>query len=346
MSSLFESFLPIASKQANILSSQELNQRIHQKGLALEIETTPPVAHKKLSKVDKTVFIGGLSLQSTKESVLKFLKGFGEVQSLSIPTHPKTRNIRGFARVGFAQRDSVERLLSAPNPIIDGVKVGILPWASKKDYLTQKQEACKTRIYVKYQSGITKCHLREFFSQFGSITEIDIRKNHTTEKERCFCFITFEDESSVYKATSKETYNVHGKWIESSVCKPSHTIRTEKRQAEPSDKRDKETEQLMSYLSPKNKTQVSTAASTAISSPTKKQKGLKKRLQPAKPTSLEFTQSSEGPESATQKLPQLTFLHVMEDNNCRLAVSNPSFAPVQARAYQTPFGTVLQKYCL
>jgi len=50
---------------------------------------------------------------------------------------------------------------------------------------------------------MTEEHLREYFSQFGSIASIDITKDRNTGQRRGFAFVTFNDYDPVDKIICK-----------------------------------------------------------------------------------------------------------------------------------------------
>lgn len=46
-------------------------------------------------------------------------------------------------------------------------------------------------------------HLRDYFSQFGKIDEVNIMTEKNSDKRRGFAFVTFEDHDSVDKIVSE-----------------------------------------------------------------------------------------------------------------------------------------------
>ena len=53
------------------------------------------------------------------------------------------------------------------------------------------------------KEGVEEADLREYFSQFGTITSVDIITEKGSTKKRGFAFVTFEDYDAVDKLTRK-----------------------------------------------------------------------------------------------------------------------------------------------
>jgi len=58
---------------------------------------------------------------------------------------------------------------------------------------------------------MTEDHLREYFSQFGSVASVDITKDRNTGQRRGFGFVTFDDYDPVDKVICNQlqSSNIH-----------------------------------------------------------------------------------------------------------------------------------------
>jgi RNA recognition motif-containing protein len=61
---------------------------------------------------------------------------------------------------------------------------------------------------------IQKNQLRDYFSQFGEVTESRLVKDKRTKKFRGFGFVTFEDSSVVDYVMAIKTHKILGKKVE------------------------------------------------------------------------------------------------------------------------------------
>jgi len=69
------------------------------------------------------------------------------------------------------------------------------------------------------ETTITEDDVREFFSNFGTVTLVELKMNPATGESRGFAFITFSDEAPVkFILENREMMKMHGKQID---CKPA-----------------------------------------------------------------------------------------------------------------------------
>jgi len=61
------------------------------------------------------VFVGGLSFNSTEESVRAFFESTGTIVFLKIPLNPETEKPRGFCHLEFSSTDEAEKAVSELN---------------------------------------------------------------------------------------------------------------------------------------------------------------------------------------------------------------------------------------
>merc|ERR1719209_937329 len=66
------------------------------------------------------MFIGGLSWQTTPESVREYFSQFGDVAEVMVMKDPATRRSRGFGFITFSNPGSVNKVLSYPAHQLDG----------------------------------------------------------------------------------------------------------------------------------------------------------------------------------------------------------------------------------
>jgi len=69
-------------------------------------------------------------------------------------------------------------------------------------------------------SQTTADGLREYFSQFGEVTECMVMRDPATKRARGFGFITFSDVASVDKVLEQQVHELDGKKIDPKVAFP------------------------------------------------------------------------------------------------------------------------------
>jgi len=81
------------------------------------------------------------------------------------------------------------------------------------------------RIYVAGLDGnITEQDLREFFTQFGPMTDVYIPNNISTGQKKHFGFITFAGEDSAKQCISTSPHQIKGVTIDVKACLPKNEI--------------------------------------------------------------------------------------------------------------------------
>ena len=66
------------------------------------------------------MFIGGLSWQTTPESIREYFSFFGELAEVMVMKDPATRRSRGFGFITFSDPSSVDKVLRFPVHQLDG----------------------------------------------------------------------------------------------------------------------------------------------------------------------------------------------------------------------------------
>jgi nucleolin len=61
------------------------------------------------------VFVGGLSFNSTEDTVRAFFQSCGSIVNLRIPTNPETEKPRGFCHLEFSSVEEAEKAVADMN---------------------------------------------------------------------------------------------------------------------------------------------------------------------------------------------------------------------------------------
>lgn len=158
---------------------------------------------------DTIIFFGGLSARSTERSLIAFVEEqFGPVAFIDMPVCRRSFMPRGFAKIRFKEGEAAAKALATKYVKIDGIQVTMKPWVSQPHHLASKGEATRRKIYVRFPKSMSESMLHFYFSQFGEIEVIDIRKDLKSLEERCFCYITFQERDSALKAAAQRTHRV------------------------------------------------------------------------------------------------------------------------------------------
>jgi len=165
------------------------------------------------------MFIGGLSWQTTPESVREYFSQFGDVAEVMVMKDPATRRSRGFGFITFSNAGSVNKVLSYPAHQLDGKliepKVAVPRKSNPKLVMRTK------KIFVGGLSATTSLEdIKAYFEQFSKVKESMLAYDKVTNRHRGFGFVTFDNEDVVDKICEIHFHEINGKMVESKKALP------------------------------------------------------------------------------------------------------------------------------
>lgn len=173
-------------------------------------------AKKRMTKEDDEgkLFVGGLSYETTKETLTDYFSTFGEVVGVEIKMDALTGRSRGFAFVQFKDASEANMVLQHSGPhLLDGKTVDPKPAApiNKPPHLRVK------KIFVGgLKPEITDQQIRDYFlAKYGTpVTDTEYVNEHSTNKRRGFCFVSFASEDTVDKICEQQFHHIDGNKVE------------------------------------------------------------------------------------------------------------------------------------
>ena len=168
-----------------------------------EEETKPKVKQSSLpdhsdeNEATKIIVLQ-LSFGSTEETVQEYFSQFGEIEKLDLKRYPDGSS-RGFAFIIFKTEDTLAKVLAEQEHSIDNRKVTV------EKAKTRSEKMQTNKIFIgKLPSELTEENLRDYFSTFGEIEEIQFVFNKQTRERKSFCFIQFKSSEAVEKITESK----------------------------------------------------------------------------------------------------------------------------------------------
>ncbi|XP_015413148.1 PREDICTED: heterogeneous nuclear ribonucleoprotein D0 isoform X4 [Myotis davidii] len=175
------------------------------KAAELEVSTTSPSLPRPtpvIKMINRKMFIGGLSWDTTKKDLKDYFSKFGEVVDCTLKLDPITGRSRGFGFVLFKESESVDKVMDQKEHKLNGKVID-----------PKRAKAMKTKEPVKkiFVGGLSpdtpEEKIREYFGGFGEVESIELPMDKSN-KRRGFCFITFKEEEPVKKIMEKKYHNV------------------------------------------------------------------------------------------------------------------------------------------
>ncbi|KAK9017694.1 hypothetical protein V6N11_000700 [Hibiscus sabdariffa] len=149
---------------------------------------------------------------------------YGEVVEAMIMRDRVTGRARGFGFVVFADPAVAERVIMDKH-MIDGRTVEAKKAVPRDDQnilnrniggITGSPAPGRTKkIFVGgLASTVTESDFKNYFDQFGTITDVVVMYDHITQRPRGFGFITYDSEEAVDRVLHKTFHELNGKLVE------------------------------------------------------------------------------------------------------------------------------------
>ncbi|XP_068394266.1 heterogeneous nuclear ribonucleoprotein A1-like [Eschrichtius robustus] len=166
-----------------------------------------PKEPKQLRKL----FIGGLSFETTDESLRSHFEQWGTLTDCVVMRDPNTKRSRGFGFVTYAIAEEVDMAMNARPHKVDGRVVEPKRAVSREDSRRPGAHLTVKKIFVGgIKEDTEEHHLRDYFEQYGKIEVIEIMTDRGSGKKRGFAFVSFDDHDSVDKIVIQKYHTVNG----------------------------------------------------------------------------------------------------------------------------------------
>ncbi|GER54934.1 RNA-binding (RRM/RBD/RNP motifs) family protein [Striga asiatica] len=171
------------------------------------------------------LFVGGISWDTNEERLKDYFGTYGDVMEAVIMRDRTTGRARGFGFIVFADPTVAERVIKEKH-VIDGRTVEAKKAVPRDDHnLTNRNSSSSTqgspipgrtkKIFVGgLASTVTETDFKNYFSQFGSITDVVVMYDHNTQRPRGFGFITYDSEDAVDRVLHKTFHELNAKMVE------------------------------------------------------------------------------------------------------------------------------------
>ncbi|XP_015241548.1 PREDICTED: heterogeneous nuclear ribonucleoprotein A1-like [Cyprinodon variegatus] len=158
----------------------------------------------------RKLFIGGLSFETTDESLRAHFEQWGSLTDCVVMRDPNSKRSRGFGFVTYSSVQEVDAAMAARPHKVDGRVVEPKRAVSREDSNRPGAHVTVKKIFVGgIKEDTEECHLRDYFQQFGKIEVIDIMTDRGTGKKRGFAFVTFDDHDSVDRIVIQKYHTIN-----------------------------------------------------------------------------------------------------------------------------------------
>lgn len=168
---------------------------------------------------DRKLFVGGLSRHTLHKELRDHFGKFGEIESITVKIDPYTGAPRGFGFIVFNNPKTIDKVLASGEHYINNRKVDPKRVSKKSQH---------GKIFVGgLTPEITDEDIRSYFSQYGTIVELQAPFDKVKNQRKGFCFITFDSKEVVYKLLKTPKQTINGKEVDVKKVKSYSDLRTQ-----------------------------------------------------------------------------------------------------------------------
>jgi RNA recognition motif-containing protein len=154
-----------------------------------------------------------LSRETTDASLATYFSKFGEIKDCVVMKDKLNNASRGFGFVTFATGSALDKVLQSKDMEIDGKTIECKVAVPKERMGPPGVKRTKKVFVGGLPSDVKEDQLRNYFSEFGTVTDTAVIYDPQTSRSRGFGFITFDSEDTADLVISKD-HTVAGKKIE------------------------------------------------------------------------------------------------------------------------------------
>lgn len=145
------------------------------------------------------VFVGGLKYSTDEETFRNYFSKYGALTDCVIIKDSQTNKSRGFGFVKYSDSLMVDELMKNRPHILDSRRLDIKRSTPRKS-TTSSNNLSITKLFIgNLNDSINETDIETYFSQYGKIVSVKIKRDKESNKSRRFGFIEFEDYDSVDK---------------------------------------------------------------------------------------------------------------------------------------------------
>ena len=179
---------------------------------------------RKGQQSNRTVFLGGIPLNSTKHEVLSYLEQFDIIQKLEMPKDKYLKTLKGYAKAVFQTTEGVDRLLAQPCHFLRNLQLSVKKWTNKTDYLSQKDQISKRKLFVRYHPNYHSSALLDHFEIFGTVENLDMKTDPKTNNQRFIAYVTYSSEREAQNAAKYGLIAESNRYIYCEITTPSYIM--------------------------------------------------------------------------------------------------------------------------
>ncbi|XP_076437396.1 heterogeneous nuclear ribonucleoprotein A1-like 3 isoform X2 [Babylonia areolata] len=160
----------------------------------------------------RKLFIGGLSYETDEKGLREHFETWGEIVDCVVIRDPNSKRSRGFGFITYKDVDGIDQAQANRPHNIGGREVETKRAMPRDE--PHSQQSVKKMFVGGMKDDTSEDQVREVFSEFGDIEQIEMISDKSTGKTRGFCFVTFKDYDPVDKCVLVKRHKLNTRNVE------------------------------------------------------------------------------------------------------------------------------------
>jgi len=163
----------------------------------------------------RKLFIGGLSFETTDDSLNDYFAKYGEITDCVVIKDSETQRSKGFGFVTYATEQEADSCMSERPHTLHERQIDVKRAVSREESSKPGAHVQVKKCFIGgVKKGMTEDQLRNYFEQFGTISDFEVPKDRESGEPRGFAFVTFDDFDVVDKLVAKRMHDIDGNQCE------------------------------------------------------------------------------------------------------------------------------------
>jgi len=181
---------------------------------------------------DRTIFISGLSYETTEETLNESFQSYGEIEKVNLPKYQDSQNNMGYCHVTFQTAESAQKALEMSGKVIDNRYLEIEMSRGAKSHTNDQVNidaiTSKTVFVKNLPYDCDEDEVGDFFAKCGDILEVRLVYNPVQKHFKGFGYVDFKDVSG-----AKMACEMSGKMLRGRPVKVDSEVKRAKQSYKP-----------------------------------------------------------------------------------------------------------------